>query len=271
MDSVLLQSYRYFELIVVDDGSEDATPRLVQSYGDSLRYVKIPHSGVSRARNTGIEQAGGKWIAFLDSDDYWLPAKLEKQLAYLSSNPRYLLCHTDEIWMKNGKRINQGKRHRKYEGWFFSPSLWLCLISPSSVIIHRRIFEEIGYFDETFPYVEDYELWLRITSRYPVGYVSEKLVVKTGGHSDQLSLRIDGIEKYRLLALEKLIKSGKLNTVFLREAMEVYRKKSGIYIAGCRKRGKKEEIALFQQRLQQVLPADEQDIPESHREKDTGT
>lgn len=253
IDSVLSQSYRDFELIVVDDGSEDSTSRLLDSYGDTVRYIKISHSGVSRARNTGIEISCGEWLAFLDSDDYWLPQKLEKQIQYLLSNHQYLICHTDEIWIKNGIRINQGKKHMKYEGWFFSPSLHLCLISPSSVMIHRRILEDVGCFDETLPFAEDYELWLRITSKYPVGYIKEKLVVKTGGHSDQLSGMIDGIEKYRLIALEKLIKSGKLNNRFLREAVDVYRKKSKIYCAGCRKRGKYEEALLHEKRLDEVI------------------
>lgn len=253
IDSVLSQSYRDFELIVVDDGSEDNTFQLIDSYGGAIKYIKIPHSGVSRARNAGIENSCGEWLAFLDSDDYWLPQKLEKQIRYLSANPQYLICHTDEIWVKNGIRINQGKKHRKYPGWFFSPSLHLCLISPSSVIIHRKVLEDVGCFDESLPFAEDYELWLRITSSYQTGYINEKLIVKTGGHPDQLSGMIDGIEKYRLIALEKLIKSGRLKKRFLMEAVDVYSRKSKIYCAGCRKRGKYEEVSLYEKRLEEVV------------------
>ena len=193
--SVLSQTYNNYEIILVDDGSEDKTSEVIESFGKHVRFFRIPHSGVSKARNTGIENAKGDWISFLDSDDYWLPQKLEKQMDYLDDNPEYRVCHTDEIWIKNGTRINQGKKHIKHAGWFFLPSLSLCLISPSTVIIHREVLDNVGNFDEDFEYVEDYELWLRITSKYPIGYIGEKLIVKTGGHSDQLSKRIDSIEK----------------------------------------------------------------------------
>jgi glycosyltransferase involved in cell wall biosynthesis len=256
LDSVTSQTHKDWELIVVDDGSIDNTADIVESIEDTLRYFSITHSGVSKARNTGLEHARGEWIAFLDSDDYWLPAKLAKQLEYLDTRkppnhdyPRYRLCHTDEIWVRNGKRINQGKKHHKYEGWFFKPSLHLCLISPSSVLIHRSVFESVGRFDESFEYVEDYDLWLRICSRFPVGYLDQKLIVKTGGHKDQLSGRIDGIEYFRLGALEKIILEGNLEGEFLREAIDVYRQKTEIYILGCKKRGKIEDIVELQKRV----------------------
>jgi glycosyltransferase involved in cell wall biosynthesis len=247
-------------LIVIDDGSIDNTADVVESMREDVRYFSIPHSGVSKARNTGLKHARGEWIAFLDSDDYWLPVKLAKQLEYLDIRKppradyhRYRLCHTDEIWIRNGKRINQGKKHQKYEGWFFKPSLHLCLISPSSVLIHRSIFELVGGFDESFEYVEDYDLWLRICSRFPVGYLDEKLIVKTGGHEDQLSGRIDGIEYFRLRALEKIITEGNLKGEFLHEAIDVFRQKTEIYILGCKKRGKIEDIEELQKKLDSLL------------------
>jgi len=241
LTSVFSQSYQQIEVLVIDDGSTDDTSKVVKRFSERINYYYIPHSGVSRARNVGIKHAHGKWIAFLDSDDYWLPDKLRKQMHYLSCHPEYLICHCDEIWIKNGRRINQGKKHKKYPGWFFYPSLWLCLISPSSVVIHLSVLKEVGLFDESFDVVEDYELWLRITQRFPVGYLDEKLVVKTGGHSDQLSSTIDGIEGYRIKALEKLIRSNCLREHFLEQAIEAYRKKCNIYINGCLKRGRYDE------------------------------
>ncbi len=253
VESVLSQTFNNYEIIVVDDGSNDKTCEVIESFNKLVRFFRIPHSGVSKARNTGIENAKGDWISFLDSDDYWLPQKLEKQMAYLNANSEYRVCHTDEIWIKNGKRINQGKKHKKYAGWFFSPSLKLCLISPSTVIICREVLDNVGNFDEDFEYVEDYELWLRITSQYPVGYIGEKLTVKTGGHSDQLSNRIDGIEKYRIMALEKFILNGNLQPQYLAESIKIYLYKCNIYISGCKKRGKNMEIKNMRLRMRQIL------------------
>ena len=253
VESVLSQTFNNYEIIVVDDGSDDETCEVIESFNKQVRFFRTPHSGVSKARNTGIENAKGDWITFLDSDDYWLPQKLEKQMAYLNANPEYRVCHTDEIWIKNGIRINQGKKHRKYAGWFFLPSLKLCLISPSTVIIWREVLDKVGNFDEDFEYVEDYELWLRITSQYPVGYIGEKLIVKTGGHSDQLSNRIDGIEKYRIMALEKFILTGNLRPEYLAESLKIYLYKCKIYINGCKKRGKNLEIENTRLRMRQIL------------------
>jgi len=250
--SVFSQSYRKIEVLVVDDGSTDDTYRVVRKFAEKVNYYYIPHSGVSKARNIGIKHSRGEWIAFLDSDDYWLPDKLKKQMHYLAINSRYWICHCDEIWIKNGKRINQGKKHKKYEGWFFYPSLELCLISPSSVIIHRSIFDKVGLFDESFNVVEDYEMWLRITSLFPIGYLDEKLVVKTGGHSDQLSGTIQGIEGYRIKALEKLIQSNHLKGDFLNQALKVYMKKCSIYVNGCLKRNRYNEAERIMNNMEKL-------------------
>ena len=87
VESVLSQTYNNYEIIVVDDGSDDGTGEIIESFNKRVRFFRIPHSGVSKARNTGIEKAKGDWISFLDSDDYWLPQKLEKQMTYLNANP----------------------------------------------------------------------------------------------------------------------------------------------------------------------------------------
>jgi len=254
--SVARQTFKDLEIIVIDDGSEDDTDKIVQNIADSrISYKKIDHSGVSRARNQGIELSRGRWIAFIDSDDEWLDTKIEKQLKYLENHPQYPACHTDEIWIKDGVRINQGKKHKKYAGNFFSPSLKMCLISPSSVIIQRDIFTEIGGFDESFNYVEDYELWLRLTSKYEIGYINEKLVIKYGGHKDQLSRRIDGIEKYRMMALEKFIKNNHSNDLLkehVDQAFKEYDRKFNIYSLGCLKRGKVKELSELRHKYKEL-------------------
>jgi glycosyltransferase involved in cell wall biosynthesis len=253
VESVLSQTYESYEIIVVDDGSTDSTKAMIKEKYGKVRFLSISHSGVSGARNRGIMAADGEWVAFLDSDDYWLPRKLERQMEFLRAFPQYMICHTNEIWIRNGVRINQGKKHQKSLGWFFKPSLHLCLISPSSVIIHKSVFETCGMFDEQLEFVEDYDLWLRITSRYPVGYVDERLVVKSGGHADQLSKKIEGIERYRIHALEKLISGGTVQGDFLHSALDVYQNKCRIYMNGCRKRGKQHEMQDLERRMENIL------------------
>ncbi len=97
------------------------------------------------------------------------------------------VCHTDEIWIRNGRRVNARKKHGKKGGWIFQHCLPLCAMSPSSIMIHRDVFTALGGFDERLPACEDYDLWLRITARYPVLFTRQPLIEKYGGHDDQLS------------------------------------------------------------------------------------
>ena len=167
IDSVLKQTQQDFELIVVDDGSTAATQEVLHTYGNRLTSLRIDHSGPSAARNRGIAAAQADLIAFLDSDDCWLPRKLERQLAYCSAHADVLVSQTREIWIRNGVRVNAREKHRMYSGWIYEQCLPLCIVSPSSIMIHRRVFDHVGLFDESMPACEDYDLWLRIA---PVSY-----------------------------------------------------------------------------------------------------
>ncbi len=236
IESVLAQTFQDFELIVVDDGSADDTLQVVRRFADRVRYIRQPHRGVSAARNTGIRHGRGEWLAFLDSDDRWLPHKLERQMAALEQTGRKI-CYTDEIWIRNGCRVNPRRRHRKYDGWIFVHCLPLCIISPSSVVIHRRVFETVGLFDETLPACEDYDLWLRITARYPVTFLQEPLIIKYGGHADQLSRRVSALDRYRIRALMRILRDPGLRPEWRRAAVEELIRKTRIYLQGCRKRG----------------------------------
>ena len=211
IQSVINQSLSPFEILIIDDGSNDGTQEWVKENFQSIKYIYQNNRGVSSARNIGIENANGDWVAFLDSDDEWLSNKLHEQVIAIESNPKIKFFHTNEIWIRNGVRVNQMKKHKKYGGYIFEKCLDMCRVSPSSVLIQKEVFDNIGVFDESLRVCEDYDLWLRITSKYPVVFLDVPLIYKYGGHADQLSKVKDGIESYRIQSLEKIINSGFLS------------------------------------------------------------
>ena len=226
-----------FEIIVVDDGSTDDTGEALAALPGKLRYIRRVHSGVSAARNLGISISSGEWIAFLDSDDLWLPGKLRAQMNFFSDHPDALLCQTGEIWIRNGRRLNPRKYHQKPQWYCFPLLLERCLVSPSAVVVHRRLFDLVGLFDESLPACEDYDLWLRIGWRFPIGLVEKPFVIKRGGHPDQLSATIANLDKYRIKAILKLIGTAALDPAQRKAAERILEKKRRIYCDGCRKRG----------------------------------
>ena len=248
VDSVLAQSFQDIEIIVVDDGSTDGTTNRLAKFDGRLRLFTTTGRGVAAARNFGVSQAQGCYVAFLDSDDLWLPGKLETQIAFLDRHPEIQICQTDEIWVRNGVRVNPKAMHRKPSGDIFVRSLDLCLISPSAVMMTRELFQRIGGFDESFPVCEDYDLWLRVTSVYSVPLIPEALVVKRGGHADQLSRSLWGMDRYRVLALQKILRSG-LDGVRRTAARDVLRRKVLILAQGARKRGKEQEARDYEATL----------------------
>ena len=248
IESVLAQSFADFELIVVDDGSTDDTARELAKFGSRLRLLRQPNRGVSAARNLAVRHGRGSYLAFLDSDDLWLPEKLAVQTSFMEQNPAVQICQTEEIWIRNGIRVNPKAKHRKPSGEIFFPSLKLCLVSPSAVMLTRKLFERVGGFDENFPVCEDYDLWLRIAVDHSVSLIDEALVIKRGGHADQLSRSIWGMDRYRVLALRKLLGSG-LDGARRDAAIEVLRHKVAVLAAGARKRGKAGEAAAYEEIL----------------------
>ena len=232
--SVLAQTYRPLEVIVVDDGSTDETPRLITRY--PVVYHRKAKGGPASARNRGILFSKGELIAFLDSDDLWLPEKVEKQVAFFERHPQEVAVQPEEIWIKNGRRLFPKAKHRKPNGYFFHRAVKLCVVSPSGIMLRRKVFEEIGLFDEAFPVCEDYELWLRLAVRYPVRLIPEPLVIKRGGHSDQLS-STPGLDFWRLKALAKIYRHPRLTPEMrLMVAVEAKRK-AEIFIRGALRHG----------------------------------
>ncbi|MEE2599754.1 MAG: glycosyltransferase [SAR324 cluster bacterium] len=247
IQSVLGQSFLDFELIVVDDASDDATAKILESYSGKLRSITFAKNmGVSAARNIAISNCNSEWVAFLDSDDFWHPDKLEKQIAQTAIRAEYPIHFTDEIWIRNGIRVNPKKKHQKREGWIFKPSLELCLMSPSTVLMRLELFEAHGMFDENLPICEDYDLWLRLTARHPVALLNEKLMTRHGGHSDQLSRKPWGIDRFRVQSLQKILSEENLRSGDRMAAVRMLRKKCEILIKGFRNRGNMKEILFYQ-------------------------
>ena len=249
LDSVLAQHRPAGEVIVVDDGSTDDTAHQVREHYPTVRYLYQPNRGVASARNRGIRAATRPWLAFLDADDQWLPDKLARQLAALAREPHYRIGHGEEIWIRHGRRVNPMLKHAKTGGWIFQRCLPRCVISPSAVIIHREVFEVVGLFDETLPACEDYDLWLRLCLRFPVQFIPEPLIVKYGGHADQLSRRYWGMDRFRVRALEKLLAHEPLDAAQREAVLATLHERLRILEAGARKRGRKAEAGEYHHKL----------------------
>lgn len=245
IDSVLAQHYQGYELIVVDDGSTDNTRQIAQKYSGKISYIYQENRGVSAARNRGIDKSTGEYLCFLDSDDLWKPDKLSTQVSFMDNNLDYPVCYTDEIWIRNGVRVNQREKHRKYGGLIFPYCLPLCIISPSSVMIRRELLDRVGGFDESLPACEDYDLWLRIAKDYPIYFIEQPLIIKRGGHEDQLSRKYYGMDRYRIIALEKLLAGDNLSAEYEKLVRQQLAIKCRIYAEGCYKRGKQAEAEAY--------------------------
>ena len=246
VDSVLAQDFKDYELIVVDDGSTDNTKEILYRYRNEIVVLEQSNQGVSAARNRGIAASNGKYVAFLDSDDLWLPQKLSRQLAFFDTHIEARINQTEETWIRNGVRVNPKRRHQKLSGMIFEQSLELCLVSPSAVMIEKTLFDIVGEFDESLPACEDYDLWLRISCRFPVYLLDTPLIMKRGGHADQLS-KAAGLDRYRIRSLDKLLKSKLLTPEQYRATVQTLKKKCRIYADGCRKRGRIDEAVYYEE------------------------
>ncbi len=234
--SVLGQDFQDYEIIIVEDGSSNLQSMFRPSVmRETVRYYYRPHKGVSAARNFGASVANGDYLAFLDSDDLWDKKKLSKQIEFLRRNSEYRVCYTNERWYLRGEHLNQSARHRKYHGWIFDKCIPLCIISASSIIMEKNVFLDLGGFDETLPACEDYDLWLRMALKYPIAYLNEPLVTKRGGTDDQLSKKYWGMDRFRIKALEKVLRMG-LNEEQQEKIIEEIVRKYDVLINGAWKR-----------------------------------
>lgn len=245
LDSVLQQSSAVAEIIVVDDGSSDETAAILSAYGSQIQVLKQSNQGVSVARNNGIAAATGDWIALLDSDDEWLPDKIAEIEQAQAENPEIRLFHSDEIWIRNGTRVNPMNKHQKSGGEIFQQCLPLCVISPSAVVFEREHFLRLGGFDPFLVVCEDYDLWLRWCWNQPVHYIDKPLIRKYGGHADQLSQQLPAMDRFRIHALHKILQNPGLKADDRRAARAQLLRKLEILINGAEKHDNKEILQQF--------------------------
>ena len=251
VDSVLRQTHGSFEVLVVDDGSTDDTATALARRDCRVQVLPQPNRGVAAARNAGARQARGRYLAFLDSDDLWLPKKIELQTAFMQRNPGVAICQTEEIWLRRGVRVNPKVKHRKPTGDIFRRSLDLCVVSPSAVMMSKEFFDRLEGFDEAFPVCEDYELWLRVAVEQPVPLIESLLVVKRGGHADQLSRSMWGMDRFRIAAIRKLLRQG-LDRERHQWAVEALTRKIAIVAEGARKRGREDDAQAYAAMLSEL-------------------
>jgi glycosyltransferase involved in cell wall biosynthesis len=178
IESVLGQTYSKVEVVVVNDGSTDSTAKIVQKFCGSgrLNYIEQHNKGVSSARNMGIRNSAGELIAFLDHDDCWFPKKLESQVAFILANPHIPWIHSNAHVDFNGSRRivcwDAGVQGNSFKDLFARNRIIL-----STVLLRRDCLETVGLFNERFGGAEDYELWLRLAIRFPLGYIDEVLAL----------------------------------------------------------------------------------------------
>ena len=251
LDSVINQTYKPAEIIVVDNGSSDGTLKFLREQYPKITILTENKIGVSSARNKGIKKSINQWIALLDSDDAWHPRKLEIQTSMLDSALKeYNLVHTDEVWFRNNKHINQMKKHKKQGGYIFERCLSLCCISPSSVLFKKNILDKVGLFDESLPVCEDYDMWLKICSSEEVLFAQDKLTYKYGGHKDQLSKSYWGMDRFRIKSIENIIKNFDLTYNQKKQAKKELIKKLKIIINGAFKRNNLSIVNEFSTKLE---------------------
>lgn len=243
--SVLAQTHADWELLIADDGSSDGTADFLTqlqrtwSRPQRLHCLKQANHGVSHARNRAAEQARGAWLAFLDSDDEWLPDKLARQVPLCAD---FCWIHGEEIWMRNGRRVNPLVKHAKSGGLIFSRCVELCCVSPSTALIQTDLFHALKGFREDFPVCEDFELWLRLAATNRAGFVQEALIIRHGGHDDQLSRRFHSMDYFRIKALSPFLHNASLEREERKLVASTIEQKCGYLLKGYRKHGQERNV-----------------------------
>jgi len=244
LESVFAQTYLPNEVIVVDDGSSDTTKNILNDF-PTIKYLYQENRGVSSARNLGIKHAKNEWIAFLDSDDEWHREKLQEQVNYHVENPAILMSYTDEKWIRNGIEVKIPKKFKKIGKDAFVENIEHCNIAPSSTLIHKKLFASVGLFDEALEVCEDYDLWLRVTIQHNISLIDKKLIIKYAGDYEQLSFKFWGMDRFRVLSLEKLLKLHDNNLLIVNTLLKKYK----LLLKGYVKYDKMVDIKIYEEKI----------------------
>jgi glycosyltransferase involved in cell wall biosynthesis len=248
LTSVYEQTHKPKEVIIIDDGSTDETSQIIKTFPDAKYYYQ-KNSGVSSARNLGIEKANYEWIAFLDSDDEWHAEKLQEHLELHLTKPELQMSYTDEKWIRGAKEVKVPKRYRKFGGDIFKECLSHCIIAPSATIIHKDLLARVGLFDESLEVCEDYDLWLRVAIENEIGLVDKKLITKYGGDEDQLSMKFWGMDRFRVRALEKLLEMSESKEELIKNMLI---EKYTLLLKGAKKHDRIQDIYNYEKKIEEL-------------------
>ncbi|KAA3598467.1 MAG: glycosyltransferase [Calditrichaeota bacterium] len=246
VSSVLSQTYRDFELIVVDDGSTEnlsEVSKLVAENGHI--FISTENCGVASARNFGASISSGNWLAFLDSDDKWLPTKLEEQIKFSESFPKTKIFHCNESWFRNSQQVSPKIDFKPAQGKCFFDSVKFCNISASAVFLERAFFEKLGGFDEEMAICEDYDFWIRASLESEVRLLEKFLVEKYRLKENQLSSSQPAIDRFRVYSLVKILLKEVLNSERRKAILEQISLKSEILSKGAKKRNNEISFQTF--------------------------
>ena len=249
LDSLFRQTYGDFEAIVVNDGSTDRTEEALEPFRGRIVYRRQENRGVMAARNAGLRAARGELIALLDGDDLWMPDCLRTLVGMLDADSGADVAFPNAVFF--GSPRFDGRLHQEVfavnQPITFDRLLRRETHVFGSLVFRRRVLTEIGEFDESLAGqgAEDYDLWLRIASRFEIGFIDEPLIIKRGGHADQLSHSEYGIDRYRVLALQKMLENNALNEDWRTQTLDMLNEKRRILTLGYGKRGKQEEAEAF--------------------------
>lgn len=207
VQSVLAQTYQDYEVIVADDGSAADSPRdVLKQFGDKIKLLEFPHRGICATRNEAIQNSHGELIALLDSDDVWLPSKLELQVAYLDEHPEYALVYSYSTNFTNESKDEVALVKKvDFEGDIFVDLFTKNSFANSTIIMRRSVFDEVGGYDESLRAMEDYELNLRIARKYKIGRVPESLLRRRIHPGSFYTSGYDNQYIYQLPVYDKLL------------------------------------------------------------------